>query len=84
MSEETIPTVVTEPSATPTVEKSDSTKSNVDEGDESVYKRGQQNKWARTRKGDKRDEDTKRPRKEWQREHKVQYVMFAGNWLREV
>lgn len=39
--------------------------------DENVYKRGQQHKWTRARKGDQRDDDSKRPKK-WEREHKVQ------------
>lgn len=43
---------------------------NDEQGDDSVYKRGQLAKWTRTRKADKRDEDSKRAKRP-QREHKV-------------
>ena len=46
-----------------------------DEVDESVYKRGQQDKWTRSRTGDRRDDSNKRFKKnsgdKKEREHKV-------------
>ena len=39
-----------------------------DEVDENVYKRSQQDKWTRQRKGDEREDGQKR----FKREHKVQ------------
>lgn len=46
-----------------------------DEVDESVYKRGQQDKWTRARKGDRRDNSNKRFKKnsgdKKERDHKV-------------
>lgn len=43
-----------------------------EQGDDSVYKRGQQNKWTRARTGDKKGGDNKRFKKSpKEREHKV-------------
>lgn len=53
-------------------ENKTSTTEQDDTVDEKSYKRGQQNKWTRARTGDNRDGDNKRPRKTWEREHKVQ------------
>ncbi|CUM62611.1 uncharacterized protein PRCAT00000165001 [Priceomyces carsonii] len=43
---------------------------NDDTVDNSAYKRGQQSKWSRTRRGDKRDDSSKRQRKTLERDYK--------------
>jgi hypothetical protein len=65
-----VPTKVTNESSNEVVSAETTSTANDEQGDDSVYNRGQQSKWTKTRKADKRDEDSKRAKRP-QREHKV-------------